>query len=81
MVQPAGAGGPVAAAEYRPVLIARLHKMGLQVHYWTINDEAEMERLIDAGADGLITDEVELLKSVLQRRNLWSTEAPNDGGR
>ena len=63
-----------------PWLIARLHTMGLQVHYWTINDEAEMERLIDAGADGLITDELELLKSVLQRRGLWSTGATEDRG-
>lgn len=52
-------------------LIGRVKKLGLQVHYWTINDEAEMRRLLDNGADALITDEIELLKSVLQSRGQW----------
>ncbi len=62
----------------RPWLISRLHKLDLQVHYWTVNDEQEMHRLIDAGADGLITDEVELLKSVLRRRGSWPTDATDN---
>lgn len=63
-----------------PWLIARIHAMDLQVHYWTVNDEAEMERLIDAGADGIISDEVELLRSILQRRGSWQSDGTSDAG-
>ena len=52
-------------------LIDRAHEMGLQVHVWTIDDRAEMERLIDLGVDGLMTDEPALLRTVLESRGLW----------
>lgn len=32
------------------------HKHNIAVHYWTINDKAEMRRLISIGADGIMTD-------------------------
>ena len=51
--------------------VARAHELGLQVHVWTINDRAEMNRLIDIGVDGLMTDELAVLKSVLIERGLW----------
>lgn len=53
-------------------LIGRVKKLGLQVHFWTINDEAEMRRLLDRGADAIITDEIEILKRVLEDRGEWS---------
>lgn len=52
-------------------LIRRVHALGVQVHYWTINDEAEMRRLLDLGADAIITDEVTRLKRVLTDRGVW----------
>jgi glycerophosphoryl diester phosphodiesterase len=36
--------------------VDRLHGEGLQVFVWTVNDEAEMERLTRWGVDGLITN-------------------------
>jgi glycerophosphoryl diester phosphodiesterase len=53
-------------------LIGRVQKLGLQVHYWTINDRSEMIRLLDRGADAIITDETEVLKQVLEERGQWS---------
>lgn len=44
----------------------------MQVHVWTIDDEAEMNRLIDIGVHGLMTDRPSLLKKVLVERDLWS---------
>lgn len=53
-------------------LIGRIQKLGLQVHYWTINDEQQMQRLLDRGADAIISDETEVLKRVLEDRGQWS---------
>lgn len=49
----------------RPWLIHRIQRLGLQMHFWTINDRAEMMRLLAAGADAIITDEVDTLAEVL----------------
>jgi glycerophosphoryl diester phosphodiesterase len=40
---------------------------------WTVNDEAAMDALLDLGVDGLITDRPELLRTVLERRGLWTS--------
>jgi glycerophosphoryl diester phosphodiesterase len=48
------------------------HSQGVQVHVWTINEEAEMERLLDIGVDALMTDRPSLLKRVLVRRGQWT---------
>lgn len=51
--------------------ISRAHRHGLQVHVWTINEAAEMHRLLDLGVDGIVTDRADLLKVVLQQRGQW----------
>jgi glycerophosphoryl diester phosphodiesterase len=51
-----------------PVLISGAHRLNLQVHYWTVNDQKTMKRLIDAGADGIITDRPDLLLELLENR-------------
>ncbi len=48
-------------------LIAEVHEEDLRVFAWTVNDEAEMRRLLALGVDGIITDEPERLATVLQR--------------
>lgn len=52
-------------------LIEAAHRRQLQVHVWTINDEADMRRLIDWGVDGIVTDRPTLLKKILIEKSLW----------
>ncbi len=52
-------------------LIERLHGLGLQVHFWTINDADQMAQLLDRGADAIITDEIEVLRDLLVSRGQW----------
>ncbi|MCS6900192.1 MAG: glycerophosphodiester phosphodiesterase [Myxococcales bacterium] len=47
--------GPVAADT--PAFLDRCHRLGLQVHFWTINDPEEARRLLALGADGIMTDD------------------------
>ncbi len=51
--------------------VAAAHRRSLPVHVWTIDDEAEMDRLLDLGVDGIMSDRPALLKSVLERRGAW----------
>lgn len=52
-------------------LVGAAHAAGLQVHVWTVNEENEMNRLLDIGVDGLITDRPDRLKDVLTVRGEW----------
>ena len=36
--------------------VNKAHKHNIAVHYWTINDKDEMRRLVEIGADGIMTD-------------------------
>jgi len=56
-----------------PSFIRTCHRRGLQVHVWTIDEAAEMERLLDLGVDGIMTDHPTVLKEVLTGRGQWAT--------
>jgi glycerophosphoryl diester phosphodiesterase len=51
--------------------LRRAHALGLDVHVWTINERPEMIRLLDLGADGIMTDDIETLRDVLIERGQW----------
>jgi glycerophosphoryl diester phosphodiesterase len=54
-----------------PRFIAAAHAAGLEVHVWTIDDPAEMRRLLSLGVDGIMTDRPDLLRDVLRERGEW----------
>jgi glycerophosphoryl diester phosphodiesterase len=54
----------------RPFLRAA-ERAGVEVHAWTINDEAHMRALLDLGVHGIVTDRPDLLRQVLRERDAW----------
>jgi glycerophosphoryl diester phosphodiesterase len=59
-----------------PVVTARnlatAHRRKVPVHVWTIDDPLEMDRLLELGVDGIMTDRCAVLKDVLVARGQWS---------
>lgn len=51
--------------------IKAAHRRGLQVHVWTVNTATEMHDLLNMGVDGIMTDQLTILRSVLIERNQW----------
>jgi glycerophosphoryl diester phosphodiesterase len=51
---------PVAGGRFRfdtSEMVARCHRIGLRLDFWTINDPGEARRLLALGADGIMTDD------------------------
>lgn len=45
-------------------LVRNAHRHNIAVHYWTIDREKDMIKLLDIGADGIMTNKPTLLKNV-----------------
>jgi glycerophosphoryl diester phosphodiesterase len=60
--------GPVPVVDRR--FLDRAHRAGLVVHVWTIDEVDEMDRLLDLGVDGIMTDRPVILRDVFTRRGL-----------
>lgn len=50
--------------------VKEAQSLGLKVLAWTVNAPAQMERVLDFGVDGLITDRPDLARVVLERRGV-----------
>lgn len=46
--------------------ISEAHQLGLEVNVWTVDDPIIMRELIDAGADGIITNRPDTLKTLTE---------------
>lgn len=64
-----------------PRMLRAARRRGIQIHVWTIDEEAEMERLLDLGVDGIMTGRPSLLRAVLERRGQWHPTGPAFLGR
>lgn len=56
-----------------PRFIEGAHAHGMQVHVWTVDEPDDINRLLDAGVDGIITDRPDVLKQVLVDRGQWAS--------
>lgn len=56
-------------------MIAYARNRGIEVHVWTVDDPAQMHRLLDLGVDGIMTDHPDVLKRVLRERGSWVSAA------
>ncbi|SEA45748.1 glycerophosphodiester phosphodiesterase [Variovorax sp. YR216] len=76
LVKAAAGGGPgkviwsPAFKELTPELVKEAHAMGLQVLPWTVNERADMIRLIDWAVDGIITDDPAILRDVMSEKKM-----------
>ncbi|MBO9513978.1 MAG: glycerophosphodiester phosphodiesterase [Variovorax sp.] len=76
MVKAAAGEGPARVIwspsfkDVTPELIKEAHALGLQVLPWTVNERADLGRLIDWGVDGLITDDPAILRDVMSERGM-----------
>jgi glycerophosphoryl diester phosphodiesterase len=67
------AGGKVwapNAGALTQALVREAQALGLQVIPWTVNNPADMDRIVGWGVDGLITDYPDRLREVLGRRGI-----------
>lgn len=51
-----------------PEFVETARRLNLQIHVWTINRPEDMQRLIDTGVDGIMTDYPDKLLSLVNRR-------------
>jgi glycerophosphoryl diester phosphodiesterase len=54
-----------------PGFLGAAHRLHLPVQVWTVNDKAEMVRLLDMGVDAIMTDRPALLRDLLRKRGEW----------
>jgi glycerophosphoryl diester phosphodiesterase len=64
--------GPREVTLLTPALVRAVHRAGKQVHVWTVDDAPLIEWLLDQEVDGIFTDRVDTLKSVLSARGRWA---------
>lgn len=76
-------GAPVAwspaFADLTPAAIKEAQKLGFKVLPWTVNQRADMLRLMDWGVDGIITDYPDVLRDLMRERGL-SLPPPGKAG-
>ena len=67
------AGGTVWSPNYRDIteaLVRDAQSLGLKVLPWTVNDEADLVRLLDWKVDGIITDYPDKLRAIMAARGM-----------
>lgn len=53
-----------------PRTLRLAHAAGVEIHVWTVNDRADMDRLLGLGVDGLVTDRADLALRAVSARSV-----------
>jgi glycerophosphoryl diester phosphodiesterase len=72
-------GAAVWSPHYRDLsepAIVEAHELGLMVIPWTVNEPADMQRIVALGVDGMISDRPDLLRAVLQQQGIAVPDRP-----
>lgn len=67
------AGGTIWSPYFGDVttaLVSEAHELGLRVVVWTVNKREDMVRMIELGADGIISDRPDLLREVAGEKGI-----------
>ncbi|ADD42647.1 glycerophosphodiester phosphodiesterase family protein [Stackebrandtia nassauensis] len=51
--------------------VRHAHRLGIDVHVWTVDDAQTISALLDLGVDGIMTDRLDILADVYRARGLW----------
>jgi len=63
-----------------PGFLRAARRLGLPVQVWTVNDGAQMVRLLDMGVDAIMSDRPTLLRDLLRKRGQWHPGSGDDQG-
>lgn len=62
-----------------PVLVDALHGLGIGVSCWTVVEQAHAERLLGMGVDAIMTDDLPMLRALVDSRDWRRRPAPAGG--
>jgi glycerophosphoryl diester phosphodiesterase len=65
---PPGKAAQLPLSLAQPWVIRRCHALGLRVDYWTVNEPALAQSLVEMGADGIMTDDPATIVPALRLR-------------
>ena len=52
-------------------VLSYARKLGIKIHFWTINNPVIMQQLLELNVDGIMTDDCVLLKEIMKEQNKW----------
>ena len=52
-------------------ILRHARKLGIKIHFWTINNSALMQKLLELDVDGIMTDDCILLKKIMEEKHKW----------
>ena len=52
-------------------VLSYARKLGIKIHFWTINNPDIMQQLLELNVDGIMTDDCVLLKEIMKEQNKW----------